>query len=110
MEVNDLQQLNVSLTIPVPDDMILIQKVEFEQLKKNELKGVYWNMKDLEQKTTRKSEWIKENILYPSRFRKILDAENGGFVFYPKVKGQTWVFQASKMAEFLDKHFSKIFG
>lgn len=110
MEVNDLQQLNVSLTIPVPDDMILIQKVEFEQLKENELKGVYWNMKDLEQKTTRKSEWIKENILYPSRFRKILDAENGGFVFYPKVKGQTWVFQASKMAEFLDKHFSKIFG
>lgn len=105
-----MQQLQVSLSIPVPEDMILIQKVEFEEMRANGLKGVYWNMKDLEQRTTRKSEWIKENILYPSRFRKILDAEHGGFVFYPKAKGQTWVFQASKMAEFLEKYFANIFA
>jgi phage pi2 protein 07 len=104
-----MQKLNVTLSIQIPDDMVLIKKVEYEEMKDNELKGVYWNMKDLEQKTTRKSEWIKENILYPSRFRKILDAENGGFVFYPKVKGQTWVFQASKMTKFLDVNFTAIF-
>ena len=104
-----MQRLNVSLTIQIPDDMVLIKKVEYEELKANELKGVYWTMKDLEQRTTRKSLWIKENILYPSRFRKILDADHGGFVFYPKSKGQTWVFQASKMALFLDKHFTNIF-
>nr|WP_309099212.1 DUF771 domain-containing protein [Fredinandcohnia onubensis] len=28
--------------------MVLITKIEFEQLKQNELSGVYWNMKDLE--------------------------------------------------------------
>ncbi|KLV27212.1 hypothetical protein ABW02_06725 [Niallia circulans] len=104
-----MQKLNVSLTIQIPDDMVLIKKVEYEELKATELKGVYWNMKDLEQKTSRKSEWIKENILYPTRFRKILDAEHGGFVFYPKVKGQTWLFQASKMAKFLDVNFTAIF-
>ncbi|MCM3536568.1 DUF771 domain-containing protein [Priestia endophytica] len=103
------QQLQVSLTIPIPEDSILVKKVELEQLKKNELSGVYWNMKDLEARTTRKSEWIKEHILYPSRFRKILDIEHGGFVFYPKTKGQTWVFQASEMAAFLEKNFQKIF-
>lgn len=105
-----MQQLQVSLSIPVPENMILIHKIELEELKAKELSGVYWNMKDLELRTTRKSEWIKENILFPSRFRKILDAENGGFVYYPKSKGQTWVFQASKMSDFLDKHFSKIFS
>ena len=104
-----MQQLQVSITIPVPEDMVLVNKVVFEEMKANELKGVYWTMKDLEKRTTRKSEWIKVNILYPSRFRKILDVDNGGFVFYPRAKGQTWVFQASKMSEFLDKYFSNIF-
>ncbi|MCY8087641.1 DUF771 domain-containing protein [Bacillus sonorensis] len=90
--------------------MVLIQKIELEELKANELKGVYWSMKDLEKKTSKKSEWIKENILYPSRFRRLLDTEKGGFVFYPKSKGQTWSFQATKMADFLEKHFADIFN
>lgn len=105
-----MQQLTVQLNIPIPADSILISKVEWQELKKQELSGVYWSMKDLEQRTGKKSEWIKENILYPSRFRKVLDAENGGFVFYPKSKGQTWSFHAPMMAEFLDKHFSQIFS
>lgn len=105
-----MQQLEVSLTIPIPNDSVLIKKVELEELKSNSLQGVYWNMKDLEQRTGKKHEWIKENILYPSRFRKILDVDSGGFVFYPKSKGQTWTFQANKMAEFLDKHFRQIFS
>ncbi|MBS4190350.1 DUF771 domain-containing protein [Bacillus sp. FJAT-49705] len=104
-----MQQLQVSLTIPIPDDSVLIKKVELEQLKQNELKGVYWSMKDLEKRLNRKHEWIKENILYPSKFRKILDCEIGGFVYYPKSKGQTWSFQANEMSKFLDKHFADIF-
>lgn len=104
-----MQQLTVQLSIPIPADSVLITKVELEELKKNELSGVYWSMRDLEQRINRKSEWIKENILYPTCFRKILDVEYGGFVFYPKTKGQTWSFQALKMAEFLDNRFHQIF-
>lgn len=104
-----MQQLNVQLTIPVPADSVLISKVEFEELKKQELAGVYWSMKDLEKRINRKSAWIKANILYPPKFKKILDVENGGFVFYPKTQGQTWSFLASKMTEFLEKHFAQIF-
>lgn len=104
-----MQQLTVNLTIPVPADQVLISKVELQELKEQQLKGVYWNMKDLESRTNKKSEWIKENILYPSRFRKKLDVDHGGFVYYPKSKGQTWAFQASKMADFLDKYFQQIF-
>lgn len=104
-----MQQLNVNLTIPIPGDSVLISKIELEELKKQELKGVYWTMKDLEKRTGKKHEWIKEHILYPSKFRMILDVDNGGFVYYPKSKGQTWSFQAIKMAEFLDKYFNLIF-
>ncbi|OAK72659.1 DUF771 domain-containing protein [Lederbergia galactosidilytica] len=105
-----MQQLNVNLSIPIPADSVLISKVELEELRRNELTGVYWNMKDLEQRISKKSEWIKENILFPTRFRKILDAEHGGFVYYPKSQGQTWSFQASKMSEFLDNYFASIFS
>lgn len=104
-----MQQLTVQLSIPIPSDSVLIKKTELEDLQKQELLGVYWSMRDLEQRINRKSEWIKANILYPPRFRKMLDAEQGEFVFYPKVKGQNWSFQASKMAEFLEKHFADIF-
>ncbi|WEG13963.1 DUF771 domain-containing protein [Pullulanibacillus sp. KACC 23026] len=105
-----MQQLEVKLSVPIPEDMVLVTKVELIQLKRNELAGVYWNMKDLEQRINRKQEWIKENVLYPTRFRQVLDSDKGGFVFYPKSKGQTWSFQASKMSVFLEKNFSLIFG
>lgn len=103
------QQLSINLTIPIPSDSVIISKVELQELKQQQLKGVYWTMKDLEVRINRKHEWIKENILYPSKFRKILDVDQGEFVFYPKSKGQTWSFHAPKMADFLDKYFQEIF-
>ena len=105
-----MQQLTVQLTIPIPADSVLISRVELLELKRNELSGVYWSMQDLEKRINKKCEWIKENILYPARFRKILDVEHGGFVFYPKSKGQVWSFMAINMAEFLDKRFNQIFS
>ena len=104
-----MQQLNVSLTIPIPKDSILIKKVEYEQLKENELTGVYWTMKDLEKRIGKKAAWIKENILFEPRFKKRLDVEQGGFVYYPRNQGEHWSFKAKEMAEFLDKYFSEIF-
>ena len=105
-----MQQLEVSLMIPIPNDSVIIKKVELENLKKTELKGIYWTMRDLEECTKRKTEWIKENILYKPKFRKVLDVDSGGFVFYPKSKGQTWAFQATKMAEFLERNFASIYS
>src|SRR5699024_481457 len=106
---NVMQQLNVNLSIPIPEDKVLISKVELEELRQSNLTGVYWNMKDLEKRVNKSDKWIKENILYPTKFKRILDIEKGGFVFYPSSHDQTWSFQASKMAKFLDQYFSEIF-
>jgi len=105
-----MQELTVNLTIPIPPDTVLISKIELNELKQQQLVGVYWSMKDLEARVKRKNEWIKEYILYPPKFRKHLDANSGGFVYYPKSQGQTWLFHAQKMTEFLDKNFSQIFS
>lgn len=105
-----MQQLEVSLSIPVPAEFVLVNKIEFEELKEQSLSGSYWNMKQLEEKLGRKHEWIKENVLYPTRFRKVLDSENGGCVYYPKIRGENWSFHAVEMARFLDRNFNKIFN
>ncbi|QFF98793.1 DUF771 domain-containing protein [Psychrobacillus glaciei] len=103
------QRLKVELEITIPSDLVVISKVELDELKQQSLKGVYWNMKDVEQRTGRKIDWLKANLLYLPHFRKTLDVENGGFVYYPSAKGQAWSFQANKMADFLDKNFHQIF-
>jgi phage pi2 protein 07 len=105
-----MQQLSVNLTIPVPADFVLISKVELQELKQQQLTGTWWTMHDLEKRMNRKHEWIKEKVLYPSKFRKVLDVKKGGFVRYPDSQGEKWSFQASKMAKFLDDHFQQIFS
>jgi phage pi2 protein 07 len=104
-----MQKIKAEIVITIPDDMVLITKVEYEELKQQGLNGVYWSMKDIEKQINRKSDWIKENILYPERFKKVLDCKNGGFVYYPESKGQPWSFKATKMAEFLENNFYNIF-
>lgn len=103
------QKLNVNLEIIIPNDSILIKRVELKSLKEKSLTGVYWNMKDLESRIGKKQHWIKKHILYVPRFKKHLDSVNGGFVFYPEVQGQTWSFHAKKMADFLDNNFNDIY-
>ena len=105
-----MQKLQVNLTIPIPNDYVLISKVEFEDLQQERLNGVYWTMKDLEQRTNKKQEWLKDNVLYQPFFKAKLDVDNGGFVYYPKKSGEKWSFQASKMAKFLEENFYLIFG
>lgn len=104
-----MQKLNVALNIPIPEDLVLISKVEFEDLQKESLQGVWWSMKDLEKRLNKKHGWIKDNILYQTRYKEMLDVKNGGFVFYPESQGQNWSFHAVKMTDFLDRYFTEIY-
>lgn len=104
------QKLKVELEIKIPDDYVLITKVEYEELLQERLKGRYWTMRELEERVGKKQEWIKENILYPQNFKKQLDVQQGGFVYYPGRQGEKWSFQATKMTKFLEDNFYKIFN
>lgn len=99
-----MQQLNVSLNIPIPSDKVLIDRIELEQLRGESLEGVYWSMRDLEERISKKQNWIKDNILYQPRFKKQLKE----FVYYPNRQGEKWAFHAKRMAKFLDRNFSEI--
>lgn len=105
-----VQQLNVEISIPIPDGMVLVKKVELEELQQGKLKGTYWTMADLEKRINKNQRWIKEKILMNPKFRRMLDVDFGGFVFYPEVNGEKWSFLASKMAQFLEDNFYTIFS
>lgn len=70
---------------------------------------LWWSMQDLKNQTGRSEDWLKEKILLRQCYKAILDIENGGFVYYPQSRGDRWCFIASRMNEFLEKHFAEIF-
>jgi len=46
------QLLSVNLNIPIPPDTVIISKIELQELNKLQLTGVYWSMKDLEERVS----------------------------------------------------------
>ncbi len=105
-----MQQLQVNLTIPIPEGYVLITKVEFEELQQEKLQGLNWTTADLERRVKKDMRWIKKHILYNAKFRRQLDVDFGGCVYYPENRGENWAFNATKMAKFLDDNFYLIFG
>lgn len=103
-------RLKTEVTINLPENLVVIERVEYEQLNQQSLIGRYWTMADLEERIGKKQVWIKENILYPQKFKQQLDVMQGGFVYYPQAKGEKWSFHATKMAKFLEDNFYKIFN
>lgn len=73
------------------------------------MKKIWWSMKDLEQVTGYSDDWLKDKILLRPEYKKILDLESGGFVYYPERSGEKWLFLAKQMEDFLEKHFMTIF-
>ncbi|MCO7126187.1 DUF771 domain-containing protein [Sporolactobacillus shoreicorticis] len=72
---------------------------------------VWWTMKDLEEATGYKYDWLLQNILFRPEYRKMLDIEGSGkyaCVYYPERKGDMWKFIASEMKEFLETYFADI--
>ncbi|PKY89726.1 DUF771 domain-containing protein [Falseniella ignava] len=104
------QQLKLQATVTIPPELILIERAEYERLSASDEIGTWWSLQDLEDRTNRKSKWLKENILENARFKKHIDVENGGFVKYPSGGKSGYLFLASKTKEFLEDNFRIILG
>lgn len=100
------QKLKVELEIKVPSEYIMISKVEYEQMQKEQLLGRAWTMDDLEERTGRGQLWLKSNLLYVPKFKEQLK----DIVHYPNVQGEKWAFKANEMAQFLNNNFHLIYG
>ena len=49
--MDNRQKLNIAFSTEIPPEYVRITKVEYEELKKNELTRMYWKLKNLEDRT-----------------------------------------------------------
>lgn len=91
-----MQTLNIE--VKIPDDHVLVEKSNYEELITKQLIGKVWGMKDLEKHVGRNNDWLKEKILYPHR------EELEEFVTYPTRQGERWRFGALRMSEWLEEN------
>lgn len=103
------QTIEFTTKIVVPADKVLIDRVEYDQLMAEQIAGRWWNMKEIKQRTGHDANWLKDNILLIPKFRKILDADNGGPVFYPGVSGRDYQFEPVGFSKFMKDWFPEIF-
>lgn len=96
--------------IPVPDDCVIIAKVEYEELKKADDTGRWMSLPEVLERTNRGYEWFVSKVLKNPRYRKIIDIEKNenGFVYYPGEGRDTYLFLRSKTIAFLEENFASI--
>lgn len=101
------QNLKVNLSIPIPEDLVLITKIEYEQLRKENLKGRKFNLQELSERTGISKNMLKDLFDKP-QVRRLVDVEKGGFVAYPTNPGSPYLFLASKTIDFIDSNFDML--
>nr|WP_216682519.1 DUF771 domain-containing protein [Enterococcus innesii] len=107
-----MQQLEAEILvkIPVPEEMVLVNKIRLKELEENEFAGKIFTMKDFAERSNRSSKWLKDNILNNPQLVKKLNIENGGFVYYPHSQSDRWLFNAKGLIKFIDEELGKYLG
>lgn len=103
------QVLEVKATIPIliPEDKILVDKVEYRELKQKDFDG--WVGMDVFIEKSNRSRTTIKNLLNRPEMIKILSIENDGWVFYPAYAGK-WSFHYKEMMEFINNEFYQKFS
>ncbi|MFK4796255.1 DUF771 domain-containing protein [Lactococcus petauri] len=96
------QMLSAQVTLVIPTNKVLVDKVEYQELKKKEFDG-WVGMKEFVAKSNRSAPTISKLLKRPELI-KTLSVENGGWVYYPK-EGSHWSFHYKEMMEFINKEF-----
>lgn len=103
-------KIQPTIEVKIPDDQLLVNKIEYESLQDQSLVGKIWKLDDLRAWLGNKDvKWIKEFILYRPSFQKELeqmDSEN--LIHISSGRGDKWWFKASAMSEWIEDHWSQI--
>lgn len=98
-----MQTLDLQITIP--ENLVVIEKSEYNEFLEQQLIGRVWNMQQLEKVTNRSAQWLKENVLEVPEYKEELEA----FVHFPKAQGERWKFGALRMSEWLEENQELMF-
>lgn len=99
-----------NIEVPIPDDLILISKVEYVELLNQNDRGQWWTIdKVVDLLGMSKSKLVNTILLNPKWKQEIdIGLNPEGFVVYPETKGQPYRFLATKTREYFQTHFASI--
>lgn len=99
-----VQALEAVVKVLIPEDFVLVTKIEYEKLKESEMKGEIGDMKWFKQLIGLSNDSIiKERILYPHR------KELEEFVVYADGAAH-WKFHKNATRDWVEKNFDKAVG
>lgn len=100
-----IQSLESKITINIPEELILLDKVTYQELLEESDRGKVENFTWFRKQVgIENGELAKERILYP--YRKELES----FVRYPNKKGEPWRFHKNLTKQWIENNFDKIVG
>ena len=104
----DKQVFNIE--VPIPEDLILISKIEYVELLNQNERGQWWTIDKVEELLSISKTKLVNDILLNPTIKKEIDIEQSpdGFVSYPKTKGSPYRFLARKTREYFDTNYQKI--
>lgn len=100
-------EVKATISVPIPEDKVLVDKVEYQELKKKVFDG--WVGLDVFVEKSNRSRTTIKNLLNRPEMIKMLSIENGGWVFYPPEAGK-WSFRYKGMMEFINNEFYQKFN
>ena len=100
-----IQSLETKVVINIPEELVLVEKAEYQKLVDERDQGKVEDLKWFKQQVGIENlALLKERILYP--YRKELEK----FVKYPENNGAHWKFHKAKTKKWIDDNFDKVVG
>ncbi|MEY8700964.1 DUF771 domain-containing protein [Streptococcus ferus] len=99
-----------NITVVLPEDKVIIEKEEYDDLKQKANSGRYMTLNELLELLSVSRPFLINNILYRPSVKNEIDIEKNpkGFVKYPSSQGGKYLFLASKTKEYFEENFRKL--
>lgn len=92
----------------IPEKYVLIAESEYEKYQNQVLVPPKLNLKQVSRWLHKEPKWIIQNILDIPRYRRKLDINHGGCVYYSQGSGQSYEIEPTAFADFIRLNFADI--
>lgn len=104
-----MQQI-FNVSIPVPDDVVVISKEEYLELISDTEQGKWWELDDLRELLGIGRTKLINDILLNPHYKSVIaiSVNADGFVVYPKGKGSRYRILATRARKYFEENFANI--
>ena len=109
MKMVEKQQIQITANYVIPEQFIIVDRVEFESMKLK-LESIWITLDEALENLPFKKAWFRENILIVPKFRKRLDVKNGGCIDFPvSERGGRYKVHREMFRKWCDENLAEVF-